>query len=249
MSNVGVQGRNSTTWFSGYGENFCRDDQYMFLRGGVYDVFKSGIYLNDIPRTFSSSAYTPFAGSGGNLLTATFPLASAADQPADSRLELLPAGLRPPRRGRLRGVAEEQPVVLPGRRQPGQFQRHAARLRRQRHEPGQRLHRPRDPAGLQDEQLGRRGRLPVGQVRRSRRAGTTASSRTRTKRCGGPTRSSARRRRRPDDQQPARHDVPRAGQHVQQVHGGRQLPRPAVAVGDLGALHVGEDDERHAARA
>jgi hypothetical protein len=56
MSNVGVQGRNSTTWFQGYGENFFRDDQYMFLRGGVYDVFKAGIYLNDIPRTFSSSA-------------------------------------------------------------------------------------------------------------------------------------------------------------------------------------------------
>jgi hypothetical protein len=43
MSNVGVQGRSSTTWFQGYGENFGRGDQYMFLRGGVYDVFKSGI--------------------------------------------------------------------------------------------------------------------------------------------------------------------------------------------------------------
>jgi OOP family OmpA-OmpF porin len=81
MSNVGVQGRNSTTWFQGYGENFGRDDQYMFLRGGVYDVFKSGIYLNDIPRTFSSLAYTPFNGTGGNLLTATFPLASLATNP------------------------------------------------------------------------------------------------------------------------------------------------------------------------
>jgi hypothetical protein len=74
MSNVGVQGRSSTTWFQGYGENFGRTDQYMFLRGGMYDVFKSGVYLNDIPRTFSSSAFTPYNGSGGNLLTATFPL-------------------------------------------------------------------------------------------------------------------------------------------------------------------------------
>ena len=55
MSNVGAQGRSSTSWFQGYGENFARDDQYMFLRGGMYDVFKAGIYLNDIPRTFSSS--------------------------------------------------------------------------------------------------------------------------------------------------------------------------------------------------
>jgi len=80
-SNVGLEGRNSTTWFQGYGENFGRDDQYMFLRGGVYDVFKSGLYLNDIPRTFSSRAYTPFVGSGGNLLTATFPLPSLATNP------------------------------------------------------------------------------------------------------------------------------------------------------------------------
>ena len=81
MSNVGVQGRNSTTWFQGYGENFGRGDQYMFLRGGVYDVFKSGVYLNDIPRTFSSNAYTPYSGSGGNLLTATFPLAALPSNP------------------------------------------------------------------------------------------------------------------------------------------------------------------------
>src|SRR5215470_3415562 len=74
LSNVSAQGRNSNTWFQGYGENFGRTDQYMFLRGGMYDVFKSGIYLNDIPRTFSSYAFTPYNGSGGNLLTATFPL-------------------------------------------------------------------------------------------------------------------------------------------------------------------------------
>ena len=76
LSNVGVQGRNSTTWFQGYGENFGRTDQYMFLRGGMYDVFKAGAYLNDIPHTFSSEAWTPYNGSGGNRLTATFPLSS-----------------------------------------------------------------------------------------------------------------------------------------------------------------------------
>ncbi len=81
LSNVGVQGRNSRTWFQGYGENFGRTDQYMFLRGGMYDVFKAGAYLNDIPHTFSSNAYTPFAGSGGNVLTATFPLAALPTNP------------------------------------------------------------------------------------------------------------------------------------------------------------------------
>ena len=39
--------------------------------------------------------------------------------------------------------------------------------------------------------------------------------------------------------QPAGRDYARAGQHVQQVHADRQLPRPAVALGDLGALHLG----------
>ncbi len=81
LSNVGVQGRSSRTWFQGYGENFGRTDQYMFLRGGMYDVFKAGAYLNDIPHTFSSNAYTPFTGSGGNVLTATFPLAALPTNP------------------------------------------------------------------------------------------------------------------------------------------------------------------------
>ena len=74
LSNVGVQGRNSTTWFQGYGENFGRTDQYMFLRGGIYDTFKAGAYLNDIPHVYSSNAWSPYNGNGGNLLTATFPL-------------------------------------------------------------------------------------------------------------------------------------------------------------------------------
>ena len=74
LSNVGVQGRNSKTWFQGYGENFGRSDQYMFLRGGMYDVFKAGAYLNDIPHMLSTNAYSPYQGTGGSTLVATFPL-------------------------------------------------------------------------------------------------------------------------------------------------------------------------------
>ena len=60
LSNVGVQGRNSTTWFEGYGENFGRTDQYMFLRGGMYDVFKAGAYLERHPAQRSRrTRYTP----------------------------------------------------------------------------------------------------------------------------------------------------------------------------------------------
>jgi hypothetical protein len=61
-SNVGLEGRNSTTWFQGYGENFGRDDQYMFLRGGMYDVFKSG----SISTTFRARSHpAPIRPSSG----------------------------------------------------------------------------------------------------------------------------------------------------------------------------------------
>ena len=78
LTNVGAWGRNSTTWFQGYGENFGRNDQYMFLRGGMYDVFKVGGYLNDMPHDFSSNAITPYNGVGGTTLTATFPARTRA---------------------------------------------------------------------------------------------------------------------------------------------------------------------------
>jgi len=73
LSSVGVRGRNSTTWFEGYGENFGRDDQYMFLRGGMYDTFKAGAYLNWMPHDFDTNARSPYNGIGGPLLTGTFP--------------------------------------------------------------------------------------------------------------------------------------------------------------------------------
>jgi outer membrane protein OmpA-like peptidoglycan-associated protein len=78
MSNVGVRGRNSTTWFTGYGENFGRSDQFMFLRGGMYDIFKAGAYLNDMPHNFlMGSGRTPYNGSGGSVLVTTFPQLNA----------------------------------------------------------------------------------------------------------------------------------------------------------------------------
>ena len=167
-----------------------------------------------------------------------------SDQSTDRRLEQLQAGLRAARRGRLRRVAEEHPVVLPRRRQPGHLQRHAGRLRRQRHEPGQRLHRSRDPAAIQDEQLGCRGRIPDGKATFALRWDYSKFENDNptlqwTNPFFGPS----------SPQQPVRHDLPRTEQHVQQVHGLGQLPRHAVALGDLGALHVGEDDERLSARA
>ena len=73
LSNVFVRGRSGNTWFEGYGENFGRDDQYLMLRGGVYDQFKYQIYSDSLRHNFLLNGRTPFAGSGSNVLTTTFP--------------------------------------------------------------------------------------------------------------------------------------------------------------------------------
>jgi outer membrane protein OmpA-like peptidoglycan-associated protein len=73
LTNIWARGRNSTNWFEGYGENFGRNDQYIFVRGGVYDVFKAAGYLNWMPHDFSTNAITPYTGVGSGLLVTTFP--------------------------------------------------------------------------------------------------------------------------------------------------------------------------------
>ena len=73
LSNFGFTGRNSKSWIDAYGENFGRDDMYVNLRGGMYDVFKARAYTNWIPHNFLFDGITPFSGSGTANLTATFP--------------------------------------------------------------------------------------------------------------------------------------------------------------------------------
>ena len=163
----------------------------MFLRGGMYDVFKAGAYLNDIPHTFSSNAFSPYGGIGGNLLTATFPLGVLPNPSPPGNWSNFTLGYD---RRDWGGFAEWQ------RNSPWYFrvdgnqvsvQRNQGRLRGERHEPGQRLRRSRVPDPVHDRQLGRRRRLPVGQGDASPRAGTTASSTTTTRRSSGRTRTSA----------------------------------------------------------
>ena len=73
LSDIFVRGRGGQTWFEGYGENFGRDDQYLMLRGGIYGLFKYKIYTDSLRHNFLFNGLTPFAGSGSNVLTATFP--------------------------------------------------------------------------------------------------------------------------------------------------------------------------------
>jgi len=73
LSNIYGRGRNGQTWFEGYGENFGRDDQYLMLRGGIYDLFKYKLYSDSLPHEFLINGLTPFTGAGSNNLVARFP--------------------------------------------------------------------------------------------------------------------------------------------------------------------------------
>ena len=73
LSNIGVTGRNASSWIDAYGENFGRQDMYVNIRGGLYNVFKAQAYTNWIPHDFLTLGITPYAGSGSANLAATFP--------------------------------------------------------------------------------------------------------------------------------------------------------------------------------
>ena len=73
LSNILLRGRNDKTWIDAYGENFGRDDMYISVRGGLYDLFKYRIYSNWLPHNMAFGARTPYSGTGTNLLIGTFP--------------------------------------------------------------------------------------------------------------------------------------------------------------------------------
>jgi MtrB/PioB family decaheme-associated outer membrane protein len=73
LSNIGIVGRDNKRWIDGYGENFGRDDMYLNIRGGIYDLFSARFYSNWIPHNLMFNGVTPFAGAGTSNLSATFP--------------------------------------------------------------------------------------------------------------------------------------------------------------------------------
>ena len=68
-----VRGRGSRYWFDLFGENIGRDDQYINLRGGTYDVFKYRLYSDALRHNFLFNGRTPYSGAGSNAHRATFP--------------------------------------------------------------------------------------------------------------------------------------------------------------------------------
>jgi MtrB/PioB family decaheme-associated outer membrane protein len=68
-----VRGRGSRYWFDLFGENLGRDDQYINLRGGTYDVFKYRLYSDSLRHNFLYNGLTPYTGAGSNAHRTTFP--------------------------------------------------------------------------------------------------------------------------------------------------------------------------------
>jgi MtrB/PioB family decaheme-associated outer membrane protein len=68
-----VRGRGSRYWFDLFGENLGRDDQYINLRGGTYDLFKYRVYSDSLRHNFLYNGRTPYTGAGSNAHRTTFP--------------------------------------------------------------------------------------------------------------------------------------------------------------------------------
>ena len=68
-----VKGRGARYWWDAFGENLGRDDQYVTLRGGTYDVFKYKLWTDSLRHNFIFGGITPHNGVGSATLTATFP--------------------------------------------------------------------------------------------------------------------------------------------------------------------------------
>jgi MtrB/PioB family decaheme-associated outer membrane protein len=68
-----AKGRSSQYWLDLFGENLGRDDEYVNLRGGMYDIFKYRLYTDALRHNFLFGGITPYSGAGSTNLTATFP--------------------------------------------------------------------------------------------------------------------------------------------------------------------------------
>jgi MtrB/PioB family decaheme-associated outer membrane protein len=73
MSGFDLKGRGNRWWLDAFGENLGRDDQYLTLRGGQYDLFKFRLYSDALKHNFLFDGITPYAGAGSTTNTATFP--------------------------------------------------------------------------------------------------------------------------------------------------------------------------------
>ena len=68
-----ISGRGSRYWMDLFGENIGRDDHFVNLRGGMYDVFKYRLYTDQLKHNFLFGGRTPYANAGSASIMATLP--------------------------------------------------------------------------------------------------------------------------------------------------------------------------------
>ncbi|QJR15607.1 MtrB/PioB family outer membrane beta-barrel protein [Usitatibacter palustris] len=73
MTLFDIRGRGSRYWFDLFGENLGRDDQYIAMRGGLYDVFKYRLSSDSLRHNFLFNGRTPYSGAGSDIQTAAPP--------------------------------------------------------------------------------------------------------------------------------------------------------------------------------
>ena len=73
-----IKGRGTRQWFDLFGENLGRDDQYVDLRGGMYDAFKYRVYTDALRHNFMFNGLTPYSGAGTATQRTTFPRLSTS---------------------------------------------------------------------------------------------------------------------------------------------------------------------------
>ena len=101
---IDLRGQGNAWYYSLFGENLGRDDQFVQLRGGRYGHFKFAIYGDDIVHNLTLGAITPFSGVGTRNLTFAGTTAST-DTSTWNRFDYFV------KHKNLGGFAEAQPTV------------------------------------------------------------------------------------------------------------------------------------------
>ncbi len=68
-----ARNRANNGWAELFMENLGRDDMYISLRGGQYDLWKGRFYTDWLRHRFVDNALTPYSGLGTDTLRTTFP--------------------------------------------------------------------------------------------------------------------------------------------------------------------------------
>ncbi|MEO5676536.1 MAG: MtrB/PioB family outer membrane beta-barrel protein [Usitatibacter sp.] len=73
LTGFDLTGRGTRHWLNAFGENLGRDDMYVTVRGGMYDVFRYRAYSDSLKHNWLFNGRTPYDNAGSGNQTAVFP--------------------------------------------------------------------------------------------------------------------------------------------------------------------------------